>query len=110
MIFVTFEKEGIHRYPDAPEAVDFLRHDHRHIFQFKIWIEVFTNERDIEFIMFKRWLEGLYAGGELQLDARSCETISDELYEQIRTEHPGREIWIEVSEDGENGSFARYQK
>jgi hypothetical protein len=110
MIFVTFAKEGIHRYPDAPEGVEFLRHDHRHMFKFKVWIEVFTNERDIEFILFKRWLEALYADGVIQLDARSCETISDELFEQIQAQHPDREIWIEVSEDGENGSFAKYPK
>ena len=60
-IFVTFQKEGIHRYPDAPEGVEFLRHPHRHMFHFRVEIEVFHDDRDIEFILFKRELEALYS-------------------------------------------------
>jgi len=26
----------------------------------------------------------------------------------ISNKYPGREVWIEVSEDGENGSFIQY--
>ena len=54
-IWVTFQKEGIHKYPDAPDEVDFLRYPHRHIFHFKVQIEVFNDDRDIEFFIFKRW-------------------------------------------------------
>ena len=39
-IWVTFQKEGIHKYPDAPDEVDFLRYPHRHMFHFKVQIEV----------------------------------------------------------------------
>jgi hypothetical protein len=113
MIWVTFRKEGIHKYPAAltdPNLADvsFLGHPHRHIFHFKVWIEVFHEDRDLEFIQFKRWLEGLYNEGTLQLDFKSCEMISDDLFTQITTKYPGRHITIEVSEDGENGSFAEY--
>ncbi len=38
MIWVTFQREGIHQYPDAPEEVAFLRHPHRHVFHLKVWI------------------------------------------------------------------------
>jgi hypothetical protein len=38
----------------------FLGYPHRHIFHFRVSIDVFHNDRDIEFIQFKRWLEGLY--------------------------------------------------
>ena len=34
----------------------------------KVGIEVFYNDRDIEFIQIKRWLEKLYAEKTLQLD------------------------------------------
>ena len=123
MIWVTFQKEGIHKYPAAltdsklnkgtggPDSwldVSFLGHPHRHIFKFKVWISVTHDDRDIEFIQFKRWLENLYAQSVLQLDYMSCEMISDNLYDAISKEHPGREIWIEVSEDGENGSYTEY--
>lgn len=113
MIWVTFQKEGIHKYPAAltdPNLADvsFLGHPHRHMFKFKVWIEVFHDDRDLEFIQFKRWLEAMYGDGTLELDFKSCEMISDALYEQITTKYPGRHITIEVSEDGENGSFAEY--
>lgn len=108
MIYVTFQREGIHRYPDAPEDVAFLRHPHRHMFYFKVWIEVFHDDREIEFIRFKRELEGLYADGALQLDHRSCEMIADELHGVLNTRYPNRDIWIDVGEDGENGAFIRY--
>jgi hypothetical protein len=107
-IWVTFQKEGIHKYPDAPEGVEFLRYPHRHMFHFKVFIEVFHDDRDIEFILFKRELEALYAGGELQLDYKSCEMISDDLYAYISEKYPNRTIQIEVAEDGENGALVVY--
>ena len=118
MIWVTFRKEGVHKYPAALEDpklktgdeydVSFLGYPHRHIFHFRVYISVMHNDRDIEFIQFKRWLENLYGGGTISLDYKSCEMMSDELYEVIKARYPDREIWIEVSEDGENGSFIKY--
>ena len=120
MIWVTFRKEGIHKYPAALEDpalatgdeydVSFLGYPHRHIFHFKVRIGVTHNDRDIEFIQFKRWLESLYSDGTIQLDYKSCEMISDDLYEQISTKYPGRFVEIEVSEDGENGCIITYPK
>ena len=118
MIWVTFRKEGMHKYPAAltdPNLktgdeydVSFLGYPHRHIFHFKVWIGVTHDDRDIEFIQFKRWLENLYKEGTLQLDFKSCEMMSNDLYDSISQKYPGREVWIEVSEDGENGSFIKY--
>jgi hypothetical protein len=112
MIWVTFQREGIHRFPAAatdPKLADvaFLANEHRHIFHFNVSIEVFHNDRDIEFIQFKRWLESLYQG-TLELNFKSCEMISDDLYEQIASRYPDRDIQITVSEDGENGATIRY--
>jgi hypothetical protein len=118
MIWVTFRKEGIHKYPAAmtdPNLatgdeydVSFLGYPHRHIFHFKVWISVTHDDRDIEFIQFKRWLENLYKDATLSLDYKSCEMMSGDLYDVISKKYPGREVWIEVSEDGENGSFIKY--
>lgn len=118
MIWVTFQKEGMHKYPAAltdptlatgdEYDVSFLGYPHRHIFHFKVWIGVTHNDRDIEFIQFKRWLLNLYKDATLSLDFKSCEMMSDDLYDVISQKYPGREIWIEVSEDGENGSFIKY--
>jgi hypothetical protein len=111
-IWVTFQREGIHCYPAAATDsnladVSFLANEHRHIFHFHVKIEVFHNDRDIEFIQFKRWLESLYQG-TLELNFKSCEMISDDLYEVIASRYPGRDIVITISEDGENGATIRY--
>ena len=128
-IWVTFRKEGIHKYPAALEDpqlatndeydVSFLGYPHRHIFHFRVWIDVFHNDRDIEFIQFKRWLENLYTqgnpsnpdnkGGVLSLNYKSCEMIADDLYLQIAQKYPDRSVWIEVAEDGENGCLIKYE-
>jgi hypothetical protein len=73
-----------------------------------VGIQVFHNDRDIEFIQFKRWLENLYKEGTLKLDFKSCEMISDDLYEAIASRYTGRDIEITVSEDGENGATIYY--
>jgi hypothetical protein len=75
-----------------------------------VWIDVFHNDRDIEFIQFKRWLESLYNGQSsvLALDWKSCEMIADDLYTQIAARYPGRAVWIDVAEDGENGCLIKY--
>jgi hypothetical protein len=124
-IWITFRKEGIHRYPAAATDpnlatgdeydVSFLASPHRHIFHFRVWIDVFHNDRDIEFIQFKRWLENLYTSHRsdtnsiLELDFKSCEMIADDLYIQIAGRYPERAVWIEVAEDGENGCLIKYE-
>jgi hypothetical protein len=118
-IWVTFQKEGIHCYPAAATDpalktgdeydVSFLGTPHRHIFHFQVWIDVVHNDRDIEFIQFKRWLENLYKEGTVQLDYKSCEMMADDLYDQISQRYPDRAVWIEVSEDGENGALIKYE-
>jgi hypothetical protein len=119
-IWVTFRKEGIHKYPAAATDpalatgdeydVSFLGVPHRHIFHFRVSIDVWHNDRDIEFIQFKRWLESLYSGEQncLRLDYKSCEMIADDLYVQIAERYPDRNVSIQVAEDGENGCLIHY--
>lgn len=124
-IWITFRKEGIHRYPAAGTDpalctageydVSFLASPHRHIFHFRVSIDVFHNDRDIEFIQFKRWIENLYSSNKsnsnsvLDLDFKSCEMLADDLYDQIAARYPDRAVEIEVSEDGENGCLIKYE-
>jgi hypothetical protein len=119
LIYVTFQKEGIHKYPaalsdpalmtDDEYDVSFLGYPHRHMFHFKVGISVTHNDRDIEFIQFKRWLEKLYADKVLQLDFKSCEMMAEDLYERINDRYPGRTVSIDVSEDGENGAWLMWK-
>lgn len=113
-IWVTFRKEGVHVYPaagtDAKLAtgdardVSFLGYPHRHIFHFRVELQVWHNDRDVEFIQFKRELESLYTDGTLQLNHKSCEMLAEDLAGYITTRFPMRDLDIEVSEDGENGA------
>ena len=132
MIWVTFQKEGIHKYPaalDDPKLatggwddVSFLGYPHRHIFHFRVCIEVFHDDREIEFIQFKRWLQRLYDlapdskeghdnSAVLELDYKSCEMIADDMVIEIRKRYgTNREVIIEVSEDNENGCMVTYPR
>lgn len=112
-IWVTFQREGIHRYPEA--AIDptlktgdwldvsFLANPHRHMFHFRIELEVYHDNRDVEFIQMKRIIESWYSNGTLTLDYKSCEMLATDLYQKVSDMWPARDVQIEVSEDGENG-------
>ena len=123
-IWVTFQREGVHMYPaalDDPKLatgdwddVSFLGVPHRHIFHFRVEIEVFHDDRDIEFIQFKRWLERLYSDVDsstpvLNLNHKSCEMIAEDLATEINARYPNRNMTITVSEDGENGATIDFE-
>ena len=112
-IEVTFQKEGIHKYPAAltdPKLkdVEFLGYPHRHMFHFTVTIAVQHNDREIEFILFKRELENLYKNGLFEIDYKSCEMIAEELIDYIKNKYPLRMVAVKVSEDGENGALLSY--
>lgn len=117
-IWITFKKEGVHNYPAAAtdpklatgdwRDVSFLAALHRHIFHFRVELEVSHNDRDVEFIQLKRELERLYDQHTLKLDHKSCEMIADELSNYITSKYPNRSLRIEVGEDGENGCRMYY--
>ena len=109
-IWVTFQKEGLHKWPDATQhpGVEFLANEHRHMFHFRVDLEVWHDDREVEFILFKRELSGLYDNKTLESSHKSCEMMADELAEYIKLHYPGRDLVVEVSEDGENGCRIEY--
>ena len=117
-IKISFQKEGIHKWPDAKDikGVEFLQYPHRHIFHFYVTLEVMRDNREVEFILFKRELEGLYtdrmatkvdAEGTLQLDYQSCEMMAESLINYIEAVYPDRATQVEVYEDDENGAIVQ---
>ena len=100
-IWVTFQKEGIHKYPAAatdPKLatgdwldVSFLATPHRHIFHFRVEMEVFHDDRDVEFIQAKRIIERWYSDGTVQLDFKSCEMMARDLYDKLIATWPDRD-------------------
>jgi hypothetical protein len=119
-IWVTFQKEGIHRYPAAgidPKLktgdwldVSFLSDPHRHIFHFRVEMEVFHDDRDVEFIQAKRIMEKMYTDGTININHMSCEMLARELHKNCIAKWPDRDYVIEVSEDGENGCRIYFPK
>jgi hypothetical protein len=109
-IGISFQREGIHCYPAAltdPKLKDvsYLGHPHRHMFHFYVRLEVFHNDRDVEFILFKHWLEDLYEQGA---DYQSCEMLAEGLINLVNAQFPGRDITVKVFEDDENGAVLEY--
>jgi hypothetical protein len=113
-IEVSFQKDGVHKYPAALtdpklKEVEFLGYPHRHMFHFHVKLEVFHNDREVEFILFKRELEKFYET-RMNLDFKSCEMLAEELILLLQTRYPNRDITTRVYEDGENGAVLEYSK
>ena len=113
-IWVTFQKEGFHSYPAALtdeklQDVKFLGYPHRHLFHFKVSVEVGHDDRDIEFFQIKRWLQELYDYEHLSINNQSCEMLNSNLAKVIQKNYPNRALIIEVSEDLENGCTTYYE-
>ncbi len=102
--------EGFHRFPGAPEEVSYLKELHRHIFNVSAKIEVFHDDRELEFIMVKhrlnQFLAGLPIAKKEANTAMSCEMVATQvanLLVDLYGDH--RDLEISVDEDGENGSI-----
>ncbi len=117
-VYCTFNKEGYHYYPGAganPATatgdkfdVSHLGFKHMHYFFFKVWVQVHHDNRDIEFIQMRRWIEELYDSGYLAIDNQSCEQMSDCLQNQLAAKYPNSEIRIDISEENINGAYTEY--
>ena len=113
MIWVTFTVKGFHCYPKAPAGREYLRDRHRHRFGFRVWMEVWGDDRELEFHNEEGWLEGCFQqGGPLEAEGKSCEMLANELFALIAQQprYDRRDIWIEVDEDGQCGCFMRYER
>lgn len=111
-INVSFNFEGYHRYDGAPNEVKYLTSTHRHLFYVKAKIEVFHDDRELEFIIVKhelqRFVNVTYPDGLVG----SCEMIAYSIYNHIKNFFPyngnykdnfERAAQVEVYEDNENG-------
>ena len=115
-VFCKTKYEGIHRYPGAPLAVEYLSKPHRHIFGVKVEMDVFSDDREVEFIMLKHkvnaWLRIHFNSNDVwEMGALSCEQVATQLLKFLQTEYPvpyhadqKRRIIVTVDEDGENGA------
>lgn len=109
-VYITDTVEFLHQYKDAPDEVAYLRNLHRHLAHYKVAIEVFHTDREIEFIMLKHQLYQFTHNTDHDLNC-SCEQFAESLLEWAQFYYgKNRDIIIEVSEDGENGVELIYRK
>lgn len=102
--------EDFHKWEDAPDEVAFLRSLHRHEFHVTAKIGVSHQDRQIEFIMYKRWLDQFILDQVKPMPpTKSCEMMATRIIEGTLTEYGDRFIAVEVSEDGENGGMVTYR-
>lgn len=107
-IIVNLQVEGLHHWPDArkicPE-VAFLDDIHRHKWYITAKRQVTHDDRDVEFIMFKRDIEDYLRKKYYRQDyrshffgAKSCEMLAKEILEKFEC------CYVSVFEDNENGA------
>lgn len=97
-IVVSFQFEGIHYWP---EAKNYLKNPHRHLFKGRAWKDVSHNNRDIEFIDFKNQIEFYcksYSHGS-NFKNKSCEDLAEMILKKFKLSQ------CEILEDGENGAI-----
>ncbi len=112
MLFITVkaEKAGFHCWPNAPKEVEFLRHKHRHLFKVEAEIQVYTDDRELEFFIVQKQLnhilDEIFAENLRNL---SCEMIAEKVQTKLKKRFPrefeSRNINVRVLEDGENGVY-----
>ena len=107
-VIAKLELEGLHNWPDAKKIfpeVGFLSDIHRHKWFITAKKKVNHDDRDIEFIMFKRdileYLRAKYYDEEQRthfFGAKSCEMLATEILDQFGC------CYVSVFEDDENGA------
>lgn len=91
-----------HRWPDAPPHRYYLSLEHRHKLDIRVELEVFHNDREVEYHDLLDFLEGKIPSGDIGWE--SCEMVAQGIVEAIQDEYPGRVVMVTVMEDGENGA------
>ena len=107
-VIAKLEIEGLHNWPAADKVfpeVGFLASMHRHKWFITAKKQVNHDDRDVEFIMFKRdiieYLEHEYFNFESrthEFGAKSCEMLAKEILEEFKCNY------VSVFEDNENGA------
>lgn len=111
-IIVRGSYDFIHKYATAPEAVSYLREPHRHLFNYEAEIEVFHDDRELEFIMVKEYIDELLETRHDQWPVtQSCEQMADFIgFHILRRYGRHRFVSVAVFEDNENGAKVYFEK
>jgi len=116
---VRTKVEGIHKWPEAPAPVAFLRHPHRHVFRVTLTLPVSHEHRELEFFMVKAELDTMlqqvsepyhFTNPTLRdFGTSSCETIAKAVLGWVKTKFsPAGPIEVDVQEDDESSASATW--
>jgi hypothetical protein len=100
-IFVRFTQPGFHHWPDPTPERAYLGQRHRHLFHVEVRVQVWHDDREVEFHDLLDFARSQFPGGEL--GGQSCETMARALGKEIARRF-GRAVEVTVSEDGEVGA------
>jgi hypothetical protein len=100
-IILTTQFEALHSWPDCDiEDMKFLKNTHRHVFHVVMKWQVHHDDRDKEFISYKRsvtkWIRENWEGKDL--GSKSCEMLAKNLAYSTNADY------VKVMEDNENGA------
>lgn len=111
-IKVRTEFEGFHYYPNASTIdprIEFLEHEHRHMFKVEVKISVTHLDRELEFFLVKWALQEHIK--ERKMNHMSCEMIATDILQNHLIPKYGKDRYYEivVSEDGESDGIIEYK-
>jgi len=108
-IIVTSDKIAFHKYDDVPNPVSFLRNRHRHKFFIQLELEVFHDDRELEFFTVQsalnEWLKDKNEVGSCEMLAKDIHDWASKKYRITDNNlYTWRKTVVEVWEDKENGA------
>jgi hypothetical protein len=102
-IWVTWRAPGFHRWLGAEGKRRYLADRHRHVFHFKVALDVRHNDREVEFHDLLDHCRAI-TRPEHDWDLSSCEDIAKLILIRVAERWPDRRPQVSVSEDGECGA------
>lgn len=104
-VYAKFKVDGLHCWPEAP---NYLKHPHRHLFYFELKAGVGGDNREIEFIKMGSLAKNYVETNVVYPDdpvTKSCEQMAIQLILWAQSLYGvDREYIVKVEEDGENGA------
>lgn len=95
---------GTHKYENAPKEVEFLKNEHRHTFYVEVELQVFHQDRELEFYILQDEVEMYLLTHHSSLES-SCEVIATDILNYLDYRYGTlvpRYIKVTVSEDNQN--------
>lgn len=114
-IRVAFERYKTHNFPgaateEAMKSVAYLAQEHGHTFRMNVWMTVTHLDRELEFIIVRRFLEGFFDAmyPNENMGHVSCEMIAHALIAGCLTKYGSRVYRVTVDEDDNHGADVTY--